>query len=263
MSEALSDPPPCADLPRVTIAISALGEGAFGISLPPAQRGLEYLVLVQGLRPDQALPDFDRSDTRAVRLEGLGLSRSRNAALAQCRARYLLVSDEDLLLEPAGIEALADALDRAPELDFVAGWRRAQRQARGGRLPAEHRIRWYKAGHICAPEFMLRIEAVRAKKLLFDTEFGVGARYPIGEDFIFIRDLLKAGLRGRALPVVTGHHPGASSGARWDTPHLLEARRAMLRRAFGNWHLILRVLYALKLRRHLGGWRGALRFIRG
>ena len=238
---------------RVCIATSTLGTRAASIALPPVTPGLSYLILVQ--HEETSARAFERVDVTCVTLDSSGLSHSRNSALEHCEARYLLVSDDDLKLEPNGILALADVLDNAPELAFVAGWRAGR-----ATLQDAHRIRWFNAGHICAPELMIRLAAVECAGIRFDSAFGVGAEHPIGEDFIFVCDMLRAGLKGRSEPVITGTHPGASSGEIWYDPQLLNARKAMLRRCFGSWARLVQVIYAIRLRRRFDGWRAVLAF---
>jgi len=237
---------------RVCIAISTLGARADAIVLPPETQGLSYVILVQGSAAGPLA--FERADVTCVMLESTGLSHSRNAALDHCSAPYLLVSDDDLTLDVQGILALADVLDDMPELAFVAGWRK------GRALPAPHRVRWYNAGHICAPELMIRRAPIKRAGLRFDPRFGVGAAHPIGEDFIFVCDILGAGLQGRSVPVVTGAHHGASSGEIWDDPRVLSARKAMLRRCFGPMGRVVQMIYGIRMRRHFATWRAAACF---
>lgn len=102
-----------------------------------------------------------------------------------------------------------------------------------GRRAARYRLRKLIAGRACSPELMVRVDAVRAAGMQFDTRFDVGAQHPVGEDYIFVCDMLGARLRGAAFPVVTGAHSGLSTGDNWTDTGILNARRTLLHRCFG------------------------------
>jgi hypothetical protein len=243
--------------PSVTIAISTLGTGILTLDLPPQRAEIVWLVLVQA--PPADMPPPVRADLTVVPLTGRGLSRSRNAALDHCTTPYLLFSDDDMTLRLDAVMALAEVLEQAPELGFVAGWRVGRRPDGAG----EARLSRRNSGRICAPELLVRAAAVRDAGVRFDPAFGVGSPQPIGEDYVFVCDMLHAGLKGRSVPVETGAHAGSSTGADWGDPVIQEARRAVLRRCFGPLHLPVRALYAWHHRQDLGGLWGAVGFLSG
>lgn len=233
----------------VTVAISTLGMGVSRIQLPEPVAGIEYLILFQAaegsLAPRGTLWAGQRADVRFVELPDRGLSRSRNAGLAYARTDLVLFSDDDVTLEPEGILALRDHFVSDPNLALAAGWRRE-------RLPQvarKHRLTRFNSGRICAPEFMVRASVVVRLGVQFDLDFGLGAYYGVGEDYVFVSDILHAGGRGVVLPVVTGSHPDVSTGEKWSDPRLLRARQAVINRVFGSWALPVRFAYAIRHRR--------------
>ncbi|TNJ40944.1 glycosyltransferase family 2 protein [Phaeobacter sp. B1627] len=242
----------------VTVAISTLGAGLERIRLPAPRAGLDYLILLQRPQeapaPEQALL-AGRGDVTLVPLDSLGLSNSRNAALDLACGDLLLFSDDDVTLDPAGILALRDRFAVLPDLVLAAGWR-AERLPKGAREQALSR---FNSGRICAPEFMVRREATAALGVRFDPAFGLGARHGVGEDYVFVTDILRAGGRGRAVPVTVGAHPHESTGDRWDDPALLAARRAVIDRVFGP---VGPGIWALFLLRHRRRFDAALPWLR-
>ena len=260
MSRSSADP---ATAPLgVCVAISTLGDGLSRIRLPAPVAGLTYMILLQC--PEAADPGIRkaleaRADTRVLPLEGRGLSNSRNAALAQADQPLLLFADDDQALDPAGIMALAQAFVQDPGLALAAGWR-------AERLPVRaraQRLTRLNSGRICAPEFMVRLAPIRAAGLRFDPEFGLGARYGLGEEYVFVTDVLRCGLKGISVPVATGEHPHESTGDYWTDPVLLDARRAVLARVFGKWAGPVRFAYALRHRRRFSSVTQLLKFARG
>jgi len=247
----------------VTVAISTLGQGLHRIQPPRAVADITYLILLQ--RPEEADPEVRaaltaRADLQVIPLGGIGLSNSRNEALKQAKTPFLLFADDDQSLDPAGILLLAETFFQDSDLALVAGWRRE-------RLPQKARPRQaltrFNSGRICAPEFMVDLPRIRAAGLWFDPEFGLGAGYGIGEDYIFVCDILRAGLRGMAVPVVTGSHPHESTGDNWSDPKIMRARQAMISRVFGPWAPLIRLAYGWKHRWRFGSGRRIFTFIFG
>jgi len=230
----------------VTIAISTLGAGLARIRLPEPHPDIDYLILLQ--MPQDAptgLADTlttERRDVVVLARSDRGLSNSRNAGLDKAQGDLVLFSDDDVILRVEGVLALRDQFQRDPDLAVVAGWR-------AERLPSkasEQRLTRLNSGRICAPEFMVHKHKTQALGVGFDPEFGLGTCYGIGEDYIFVTDLLRAGGKGCTVPVVPGAHPHASTGDDWSDPVLLAARRTVIGRVFGVWAAPIRFAYGLR-----------------
>ncbi len=244
------------------VALSTLGKRVHGITLPPPTPRLRFLVLVQEPRLPAGDPFEARDDVETLWLNTVGLSHSRNAAVAHGESPFLVFADDDMRLDTGGLMQLADHLAARPDLDFVAGWREGRLPDSGARA-GRHRLSLRNSGRICAPELMIRRSAVATRGICFDTDFGKGAGHALGEEYVFIADMLRAGLRGEALPVVVGAHAGQSSGEMWHDPAVLNARLAVQRRVFGPFARLVHPLYAFKHRRDFSRQGAALRFALG
>jgi hypothetical protein len=97
----------------------------------------------------------------------------------------------------------------------------------------------------------------------FDENFGAGADNYLGDEYIFIADALKKGLRGEFLPIRVAIHPKESSGSLWGTPKDLNARAAVFGRVFGAWAPLFRALFLLKSRKERVGMFNSMKFIIG
>lgn len=246
----------------VTLAVSTMGARTENLHLPEARAGIDHLVLVQAAASGDVGARFvGRSDVRVVLLDTLGLSKSRNAALEQAEGDLIVFCDDDLALDLDGIMALARAFEGDDDLALAAGWRgkgsghrMAERRARTERLTL------FNSGRICAPELMVRRSDFGPDGVQFDTEFGLGARHGLGEEYVFVTDALKADLKGLSLPIITGQHDDISTGSDWDDPALMRGRQQVLSRVFGSWAWMIRPVYAWRHRRRLGDWRAVVGF---
>lgn len=247
----------------MTVAIATMGSRLRGIALPDPVEGLRYLVVVQAAEQHELSEQLTgRGDLRLLKVEGLGLSQSRNIALEQAASDMVVFADDDMALRPEGLLALAGHLRSRPDLSFVAGWREGRLPTRGPRA-GRHMLGLRNSGRICAPELIVRRNRVLGCGVRFDEAFGKGARHGLGEEYVFVADMLRAGMRGEALPVIVGAHHGPSSGDLWDNAQLYDARLAVQRRVFGGWACLVHPLYAMRHARRFKSIGQMLRFALG
>ncbi|SFD40264.1 glycosyltransferase family 2 protein [Streptomyces aidingensis] len=242
----------------LTVAFSTLLERAPGISAEGIGPETEVLVCVQGGQLGQ-LPRLPQA--RVVPVPGRGVAKSRNAAIAHATGRYLLFCDDDVVIDPEGIAAgirhlqqtgHALALGRAVDPSGVMRKKYPR---------SVTRLTLYNSAKAATYEMLVDLDQIRAKDLWFDERFGAGAPLHLGDEYIFISDLLRAGLSGDAVPEIFGRHPVVSSGSRWGTPEDSHARAVAINRVFGDRALWARVAFGLKNRDSLGHWRLLMSFI--
>lgn len=241
---------------QLTVSYSSLAERADAIR-PPDDRDLEVLVLLQGDVSGATVPA--RWDT-LVAVPGQGVARSRNAAVDFADRRYLLFCDDDVEVCLDGVLAGVDHLQRTgAALALGRGITPEGRLRKTYLSDRPRRLRLTNAAKAATYEMLVDVRQVRAMGLRFDERFGAGARYFLGDEYIFIADLLRAGLSAEAVPFVFGVHPCDSSGVRWGGPDL-RARAVVLNEVFGRLAPPARAAFALRRWRRMGGWRPALHF---
>lgn len=253
-------------LPRLTIALASMAPrlGRLQPADLPVIPGVLWHLFVQGA-PEEIAPHaarLTRADVRLSHTEGQGAARNRNAALADVDTPLLLFADDDLVFHPTAILALMAEFDARPAADILCArledetGRPRKRYSRHGR-----RLRWFNGGKVGTPELALRPDRVRAKGIGFDPRFGAGAPDWLGDEYIFLCDALRAGLRGWHVDLTLARHPAESSGTKTD-PATTAIRRRVLIRAFGRWQsLPLRLAFALRHRKSFD-LRGVLAFLR-
>lgn len=200
----------------VTVAISTVGSNLAGIQLPSPRSEVCYLVLVQRPSLARAFPAKPRDDVLYVGLSSVGLSRSRNTALALVETPVMMLADDDLVLDVDSIVLAArDVLSQ--EVDFAIA-----RMTQG--FSRKVRVSWplvrvpnvYDTGMFASCEILLNVSRMRSFGLAFDPNFGVGSGcYPAGEEGLYMLHAMRAGASGVFLPYVLCHHEELSSGFRY------------------------------------------------
>lgn len=250
---------------HLTVAIAALADRLHTIDMSqmPALDGVDYHIFVQGAaRPVQLEGAKDRPDIRVTFLNSIGVTHSRNAAITAAQGDVILFADDDLSLATDNYAALRTKFEAAPDIDFMCGQLLDGDDRPFKQYPANltkaSRLNTAKVG---TPEIAIRTKTVREAGVLFDTRFGAGSTLWLGDEYIFLCDALRAGLRGHHIDLILATHPIPSSGQAFNA-ETLAIRDAVLRRALGpmSWHL--RCAFALRHRKKFPGWQSLLRFIR-
>jgi len=249
--------------PLLTIGYSALAERAAGIQLPARRADTEILVVVQGgtVPPDSP----ERDDVRYLRLESRGVAKSRNEVLRRARGRFVMFADDDVVLVEAGICQLLSALMDDPALALAQGAVVDETGRLRKRYPSRsvplHR---WNAAKAATYELVVRRSAFRRTGVRFDENFGAGAEdFYLGDEYVFIADALRAGLRCRFFPVVVARHDATSSGSGFGSLRDAAARAAVFDRVFQRWAPAARLAFVARSPRRFTHVRLAVRFVAG
>lgn len=149
--------------------------------------------------------DYNGNNVRYYSVAERGVGLSRNHSLLRATADISLFADEDIIYEPGYEQNVLAAFEEHPEADMLL----FNVQAMPGRETYHNdnfgRVRWYNSGRYPTYSFAVRTRKVHQNNITFSLLFGGGARYSNGEDSLFIRDCLRAGLKVYKVPVTIGH----------------------------------------------------------
>ena len=134
--------------------------------------------------------------------KGVGLSR--NTALLHADSDVYLFSDEDIVLSDDYAKEILDTYEKYPDADMILFNVKVAPSRRTYWNEEVKQIRWYNYGRYPAYSISGKLEALHRANAHFSLLFGGGAKYSNGEDSLFLRDCLKAGLKIYAVPVCIG-----------------------------------------------------------
>lgn len=198
----------------------------------PRVEGVTYIVSCQN--PDGCAIDIPsalscRDDVEVHFTPTRGLSVNRNYALTLGTAEVCLIADDDLDYTPSGLQAVAEAFERYPDMDIATfrygggpGKRYPTQACRLGRkLPRGY--------YVSSIEIAIRRNG-RTRPLRFDERFGLGSRYfHGGEEELLLWQARRSGLCCRYVDSEIVSHHGLTSGtARSGDVHVLMAFGAVL-----------------------------------
>lgn len=133
-----------------------------------------------------------------------GVGRSRNIALSKADQDICLFGDEDIVYVD-GYEALIEAEFAAhPEADSILFQVEVTPERRTYQNDSYGKVTLLNCGRYPAYSMAFRTEKLHKTGVKFSLLFGGGAPYSNGEDSLFIRQLIKAGMRVYKSPVQIG-----------------------------------------------------------
>lgn len=241
----------------LTFGYSTLANRLSNISLPDVANHPEWDVLITVQSGNESAPSEEDlakapkgEKVSVLAFPGVGVTKLRNQVLQNAKGKYLIFSDDDILFNEQGLVEAISYLERTG-----AGLLLGQAVDESGKLRKAYptqvqRLNKFNSAKAATYEMIVNLEQVRASGVLFDENFGAGAEITyLGDEYIFICDLITAGVRCDFVPVVLATHPTVSSGSGWGTDRDRIARARIFDRAFkGNRTLpfMARVAFGLK-----------------
>jgi hypothetical protein len=252
---------------KLTIGYSVLVDRVQNIQPPEVRADWETVIVVQNPQETSwSLDDFQqlgsRSDLQVEELQSVGVAKSRTRAIWLAGSEYLVFADDDIVFNETGLEDAIHYLDSHPKLSLLL----AQAQDPSGRLrkrypKAVKKLGLFNSARAATYEMIIRVDAVRQFGVVFDESFGAGSENYLGDEYIFITDLLRAGGKAEFVPITIATHPEISSGSGWGTDRDRIARAKVFTRVFGALAPLVRVAFGLRRMRELGGFANLIRFV--
>jgi len=185
--------------------------------LPAPSPGVAYLITHQ--TPSRRLYRVEslrsRADVRVIRFSDSGLSRNRNHCLRYASGRLCLVADDDIEFLPGWHEALANGFAEHPKASFIT----FALLGEGDRLkrdyptePTPHTVR--SAFRVVSSEIAFDLDRVRALRVGFNEHLGIGTPVGLGEENVFLRDLMMKGATGCFVPATLVRNGPDTTGER-------------------------------------------------
>ena len=248
---------------RLTIAYSTLAERACNIVLPAMRPDQEVLIIVQS--PDGATHPAPpaREDVRILHLASKGVAKSRNAAIDNARGEYLVFADDDIVFDLASLDAITAHFEQC-KCALVLGQAVDPTGALRKKYPTQPQwLNRLNSAKAATYEMVIRVPTIKARGIRFDENFGAGATNYLGDEYIFIVDMVKRGLKAHFLPITMAVHPTDSSGSGWGSREDLHARSIIFTRVFGPAAVFMRAAFIARHRDKVSGFGDYARFILG
>ncbi len=136
-----------------------------------------------------------RGQVKCFSMPERGVGLSRNTALLHASGDVVLFSDEDIILAADYETRIAKAYRELPDADMILFNVKVAPARRTYWNREIRRITFRSYGRYPAYSISARLSSLRRANAHYSLLFGGGAKYSNGEDSLFLRDCLRAGLR--------------------------------------------------------------------
>ena len=243
----------------LTIGYSTLATRASGINY---LENFQNLVAVQNPTSEKLSPTVN--GVARIELQSKGVAKSRNAVIDNTKTKYLLFGDDDIEFKEESINAAIQYLEANTEISILLMQTVDESGILRKRYPKNaHALKLTNSAKAATYEMMIRVDDINNASIRFDENFGAGAENYLGDEYIFIADALRAGLKGLFLPIVIATHPTESSGSFRSTRQDAIVRSRIFSRVFGVWAPAMRLLFILKPPSKKFGIRNSISFLIG
>jgi len=233
----------------IDILIATLNDGIENISdiiLEP-QDGLTYKISHQITNKQdytQIYKQYDnRLDIKIVFEHTKGLSKNRNHLLNISDAHIGVIMDDDVKLVSNIYEIISSAFIAHPQADIITFQTSDIHNKRKKYLSIPYKHTRKTIASVSSIEIAFVVDKIKQHQLYFDERFGLGAIYPMGEEFIWLNDAYNQKLYIEYEPKIISYHDTESSGMSLQR-NVLEARGAVYFRIFG-WRSVLVYIYSM------------------
>jgi len=148
--------------------------------------------------------EYNGHNVRVFHMAERGVGLSRNTALMRATGDICLFSDQDVVYEHEYETKILKEFGCHPEADMILFNIEVSKERRTYHNETWKKVHWYNCGRYGAVSFAVRRDALIESGITFSLLFGGGAKYSNGEDSLFIRELIKAGMRIYKSPVQIG-----------------------------------------------------------
>ena len=227
----------------LTFGYSTLADRLGNIQLPNLKDHPDWdvLITVQSGTADLPTPEQLAKAPQGERVQvlafaGTGVTKIRNQVLANAKGDYLIFADDDIKFDEEGILNAIEYMEDA-ELALLLGRAVDETGALRKSYPAKpQRLNKLNSAKAATYEMLVNTKAVKQAGVSFDENFGAGAPDTyLGDEYIFIADLVANALNCYFVPITLATHPTDSSGSGWGTPRDRKARALIFDRVFkGN-----------------------------
>ena len=200
----------------------------------------------------------------SVKSSERGVAKSRNTVLRNADTKYLLFADDEIVFLDRGIKLALEYLEEHPECDLVLTQAIDTTGALRKRYSKKRvQLTKFNSAKAATYEMIVRVDTIKSKDVYFDETFGAGVSNYIGDEYIFIADLINKGGTAMFLPITIAIHPKESSGSLWGTDRDLIARAQVFQRVFGTLAPFVRAVFFFKNYGKTKGRGNFIKFVRG
>lgn len=213
-------------------------------------------VIVSQLEESDSEETFDLGGKTvcAIKSTSRGVGLNRNICIEKSTADIILFADEDIVYDEGYESKVLKEFEEHPEADMILFNVKVCEERRTYWNEGYKKVTLFNSGRYPAYAIAARASKLKAAGVKYSLYFGGGAKYSNGEDSLFIKDSLKAGLKLLATPVVLGEEiPRPSTWFNGYNDKFFYDRGVLYRCLYGKMAKIFGLRWLLKMKPKFSG----------
>jgi len=204
-----------------------------------------------------------RPDVLLLQSDSIGLSASRNIGISACRGNIVQICDDDVEISLDYLTSLSRIFAETGADIITAKFLLSSGIYLKKYSKKRFRHNLFTIGKVSSVEIAFVREKVTKSNIYFDEEFGLGTKYPGGEEYLFLLACKRNRLNIQFVPEIVCKHPIVTSGSNfYKNRAAIVAKRKVLERAFPKLYIVLVFFFWIKKSKFvmLNGRRNFLQF---
>lgn len=209
-----------------------------------------YPILIVNQTDSKRHLSSSQHNVRVINTKERGLPQSRNMAIQHAMGEICLVADDDVVYVPNIKAIILGGYTTYPDAAVVT----FQLQKANGEIfrkypkVTKHTNHSYKTVNGVVISF--KKDILLQNNVLYNPHFGLGTTFSGADEYVFMRNVMKAKLPAYFVPTVILTHPDMSSGQDVGSDRILYLRGALAYKCYGIWGYLWVLKYVFFLVRH-------------
>jgi glycosyltransferase involved in cell wall biosynthesis len=211
----------------------------------------KFNILIVNQTTNDKLLHSDNERIKVLNVFEKGLSKSRNVALENATKKLLIFTDDDVVFEQKFYKKIIKAFNSNSKHNGF----RFQYLNGQGKLAKKYpktfqsKLTSFEILNTSSVELVFKRESLKDANLKFDENFGLGTKFFMGEEAIFVSDGIKKGLKIGFVPEELLSHSQPSTSHKTAISEVYFVQSAVFYRIFGKMYLFwiaLKLFFDLK-----------------
>ncbi|AUC80791.1 glycosyltransferase family A protein [Lacinutrix sp. Bg11-31] len=220
---------------KLEILLSTMNRDSldFLVKLFPNGSYENYNLLIINQTTKDCLLTSKHSNIRVINSFVKGLTNSRNLALENAIGPICLIADDDVIYHSNFEDVIIKSFETNTETDVIT-FKMKDFEDRDFKMYTSskwHNLESLK--QVNSVTITFKLNSINAKNITFNTNFGLGATFKTADEYIFLRDCLKANLKLWFQSDYILFHDFNSSGRASGSDRLVFARSAVFYKYHG------------------------------
>lgn len=199
----------------------------FLVDMFPKGSYLNHNILIVNQTSQTKLLESEHSNIRVINSFESGLTKSRNLALKSTIGDICLIADDDVKYMSDFEEVVQNAFCFYDDADIVTFKMKDFEDQYFKPYHDEIRHNKDTVKTVNSVVIAFKPESIKGSSIAFNTHFGLGSTFETADEYIFLRDALKANLKLYFMPKTILNHHFNSSGRDSGSNRLVFARSAL------------------------------------